>query len=183
MSEAVELRIMFVNTIKQLCVNPDNYLSEWYVIEWNDDVRYRCEDSNIEYPHEGGEWDCFCHRYDQHHGRCICTNHIIRYCVLKNRFNGVKILVGQDCGRKYLNLTKSLRCKECNKKLTKKEGYGHQLCKVCVSRVVFRYGSKRGQSYYQVWENDSSFCQYTIKYAINPPLTHFRDWLLMRQTI
>jgi hypothetical protein len=165
-------RIVFLKTIKSLCVNPTNYLSEWRVSHEN----YQ---PTIEYPHTGQEYDWFCScsiRLSNHY-RCICKQHICNTVSLKNVLNGKVIWVGQECAKQYLKIRKSENtCLECYKYHRKNK---YNLCKVCQSKYILTIGdTHNGKTFHEIYKNFPSYIDWVKSLRFpGDKLRIFQKWI------
>ena len=156
--EGMYYYLEFIRKIKLVCEDPDNYLTEWKVVEYGDNVNIERETPVNCYT---DELDCDCKIYgEMEHGLCICGQHIIRYVIIQNKYNNNVVQIGKDCGKKYMGLKLKPTCKECSKSIkSKKEVY----CKYCREKLIIKFGKYKGRKFEDILLEDKPYCMWVLK--------------------
>lgn len=163
---------------------PEPSVTEEYPHLEGQNNRCRCPVSE-KINHDTAEWNCECSRYDG--GcirRCICTNHLKYFYIIENTINKKRLQIGQDCGEEYTEIELYKKCKGCDRyDQPRRKGpkimSSQDLCRICAKKQIFTFGKHKGKTYWEVYKNYPSYCQYTMKEPnITGPLKKFRDWLI-----
>jgi hypothetical protein len=175
---------LFIRNLRSESEVPDHYLSEWKISS-------NQEFENLVEPHPHGrfpprigdiDWWCDCDRYTKKHFLCVCTNHIIEYWVIQNRINGKRLLVGKDCGKKFLGLkSPENTCIVCGKYHRKNEV---NMCKKCQKweneeDTKITFGKFKGQTYIDVYRKHPDYCKWILEQDTDHyTFSKFQDWIL-----